>query len=252
MEIFIIVVAVIAVAAALILLVLLQLRIKKQATAENSTPESQNTSTQASSVEEIALDYPNDLILKTGPPPYRQVMKSPELYPLASSTHIEYGRGDVKIQIPTSPIHHERTKRTWNELLNAVIRPDDYGLDTPPGKQTIRGENNGIQKESHILNLPPVDEVLPTYDEVVPTCDEVRSGIPAKESRVEYCQKTFPRRDSVDILKSGYHKILGFNFGVEQTMLCRNECVFTISNALQAVITEEIMHSQSRPRLATL
>lgn len=74
MEISIIVVAVIAVAAALILLVLIQLRIKKQTTAENSTPDSQNTHTQVSSAEEIALDYPNDLILNTGPPPYRQGM----------------------------------------------------------------------------------------------------------------------------------------------------------------------------------
>ena len=72
MEIFIIVVAVIAVAAAIILLVLLQLRIKKQTTAENSTESSQRTPVRTSIVEEIALDYPNDEILKNGPPPYRQ------------------------------------------------------------------------------------------------------------------------------------------------------------------------------------
>ena len=72
MEIFIIVVAVIAVAAAIILLVLLQLRIKKQTTTENSTGSSQRTPVRTSIVEEIALDYPNDEILKNGPPPYRQ------------------------------------------------------------------------------------------------------------------------------------------------------------------------------------
>lgn len=170
------------------------------------------------------------------------VMKSPELYPLASSTHIGYG--DVKVQIPTSPIQHERTKRSWNELLNAVIRPDDHGLDFSPGKQTT-GESTQIQKDSHILNSPSIDEALPTYD-------EIRSGIPTNETKVEYGQKTSPRRDSADILKSGYYRILGFNFGVEKTRLCRNECVFTISNALQTVITEELMRSQSRPRLATL
>ena len=72
MEIFIIVIAVIAVAAAIILLVLLQLRIKKQTTAENSTAVGRRARAQASVAEEIALDYPNDEILKNGPPPYRQ------------------------------------------------------------------------------------------------------------------------------------------------------------------------------------
>ena len=72
MEIFIVVVAVIAVVAALILLVLLQLRIKKQSAAENAAANSRSTRTQVSVAEEIALDYPEDQILQTGPPPYRK------------------------------------------------------------------------------------------------------------------------------------------------------------------------------------
>jgi hypothetical protein len=72
MEIFIIVVAVIAVAAAIILLALLQLRIKKQTTTENPTEVSRETRVRRSIAEEIALDYPNDEILKNGPPPYRR------------------------------------------------------------------------------------------------------------------------------------------------------------------------------------
>ena len=73
MEIFIIVVAVVAVAAALILLILLQIRIKNQTEAENQAVINREAvRLQTSQIEEIALDYPNDPFLKTGPPPYRQ------------------------------------------------------------------------------------------------------------------------------------------------------------------------------------
>ena len=75
MEIFIVVIAVIAVAAALILLVLLQLRIKKQNAAENAATSARNACVQVSPAEEIALDYPDDQILQTGPPPYRKGKK---------------------------------------------------------------------------------------------------------------------------------------------------------------------------------
>lgn len=75
MEIFIVVIAVIAVAAALILLVLLQLRIKKQTAAENAARTARSTRVQVSLAEEIALDYPDDQILQTGPPSYRKGKK---------------------------------------------------------------------------------------------------------------------------------------------------------------------------------
>ena len=74
MEVFIIVIAVIAVAAALILLVLLQLKIKRQNEVESSTTSRRTRveRTDRGPIEEIAVDYPNDLILKNGPPPYRE------------------------------------------------------------------------------------------------------------------------------------------------------------------------------------
>ncbi|CAB4016054.1 Hypothetical predicted protein [Paramuricea clavata] len=244
MEIFVIVVAVIAVAAAIILLVLLQLRIKKQTAAEAVSRRSR-VQPASEVVEEIALDYPaNDGILKNGPPPYRQVMKSPELYPLAPSTNI--GNGDVKIQIPTSPLHNTRTKRTWNQFLNAVLRADDQGLNIPSGKHTS-GDNTPTSNDSFTQNSPVMDEVLPTYD-------EVRLGFASEESKVESCRQkpSLSRRDSADIVKSGQYNFLGFNFGIEETKLCKNDCVFTISNALQTVITEERMRLSRRPRLATL
>lgn len=171
-------------------------------------------------------------------------MKSPELYPLAPSINI--GNGDVKIQIPTSPVRNQHTKRTWNQFLNAVLRADDddQGLNIPSGKHTS-GDNTPTSKDSYTQNSPVIDEVLPTYD-------EVRLGIASEGSKVESCQKPLSRRDSADIVKSGQYNFLGFNFGIEETKLCKNDCIFTISSALQTVITEERMHSSPRPRLATL
>ncbi len=168
-------------------------------------------------------------------------MKSPELYPLASSTNI--GNGDVKIQIPTSPVHNERTKRTWNQFLNAVLRPDDEGQDTLSGIYTM-GENISISKDSCMHSSPVIDEVLPSYHELHPR-------VICEESKVESCQNPAPRRDSADIVKSGKYNFAGFNFGIERTKLCKNDRVFTISNALQTVITEEFIRSSGRPRLAT-
>lgn len=76
MEIFIIVVAIVAVAAALVILALLQLRVKRQIVVGNAV-RTQNITIEnaiSDSVDEVALDYPNDLILKNGPPPYLQGM----------------------------------------------------------------------------------------------------------------------------------------------------------------------------------
>lgn len=72
MEIIIVVIAVIAVTVAIILLALLQLRIQKQNSRANSTTRITREQSNQVQVEEIAEDYPNDEILKTGPPPYRQ------------------------------------------------------------------------------------------------------------------------------------------------------------------------------------
>ena len=171
------------------------------------------------------------------------VMKSPELYPVASSTNV--GGQDVKIQIPTSPIRNERTKKTWSQLLNVVLRSDDQGPHTPSGKYTP-GRNIPISEDSYKPNSMAIDEVLPTYDDVT-------SGYPHKEpAKEERFKKKIPRRESAYITKSGHHDFLGFHFGIEKTKLCQNNCVFTISNALQTVITEEKIQSFTRPRLATM
>jgi hypothetical protein len=158
-------------------------------------------------------------------------MKSLELYPLASSTG---NVGDVKIQIPTSPLHNQRTRRTWNQFLNAVLHyDDDQGLNVP---------SENTSKNSYINNSAVVDEVLPSYNEVT-----------GEESTVESCQNMLSRRESVDIIRSGKYDILGFNFGIEKTKLCKNDCVFTTFNTLQTVIAvEEFKQPSSRPRLATL
>lgn len=166
-------------------------------------------------------------------------MKSPQLYPLAESSNI--GDGSVKIQIPTSPIRNERSKRTWNQLLNAVLRSDDQGPNIPSGKYTL--EDNVPM--SHLYNSPVIEDVLPTYNEV---CLETTS----EASQIESGKKILSRRESADIVKSGQYDILGFNFGIEKTNLCKNTCVFTIPNALQTVITEEKMQPLGRSRLVTL
>ena len=172
-------------------------------------------------------------------------MTSPQLYPLAASTNI--GDGSVKIQIPTSPIHNERSKRTWTQLLNAVLRSDDQGPNIPSGKYTL--EDNVPM--SYLHNLPVIDDVLPTYDEVcLDTTSDVSKIVDVKMK--DSGKITLSRQESADIVKSGQYDILGFNFGIEKTNLCKNTCVFTIPNALQTVITEEKIHPLGRPRVATL
>ena len=164
-------------------------------------------------------------------------MKSPELYPLSPTKDVR-GNGEVKIQILQSPAHNQRTRLTWSQFLNAVIRTDDQGPHTPPGKYT----NGDDQVEVH--DVPSVDEVLPTYHDVC-------AGIANEESECRV-ERPMSRRDSADIVKSGRYDFLGFNFGIEKSKLCKNDCVFTISKALQTAITTEITRSTGRPRLATL
>lgn len=163
-------------------------------------------------------------------------MKSPQLYPLAASSNI--GDGSVKVQIPTSPISNERSKRTWNQLLNAVLGSDDQGPNILSGKYTSKDNDP-------MYSSPVIDDVLPTYD-------EVRLETTCEASKIESGKKTLSRRESADIVKSGQYDILGFNFGIEKTNLCKNVCVFTITNALQTVITDDKMHPLERPRVATL
>ena len=168
-------------------------------------------------------------------------MKSLELYPLASSK-LNENVGQVKIQIPTSPVHNQHTKKTWNQFLNAVLHnDDDEEINAPSGNYTS-GRSIPMAKNVYMDNSPVINEVLPSYDEA--TCEE---------SKVGSCQSPLSRRDSADIIKSGKYNFLGFNFGIEKTKLCKNDCVFTTFNAFQTVITEEeLRQSSRRPRLATL
>ncbi|XP_046857024.1 uncharacterized protein LOC124450412 isoform X2 [Xenia sp. Carnegie-2017] len=252
MEIFIIVVAIVAVAAALVILALLQLRVKRQIVVGNAV-RTQNITIEnaiSDSVDEVALDYPNDLILKNGPPPYLQVMKSPELYPLSSTVDLaeiddrDRERTDVKIRLPTSPVHNERTKRTWNLFLNSVLRHDDH-IANNSQEEVIKTSKTSVSQDHYTIDMQTAShDVLPTYDEVKP-----------KNSQE---QKPNPRQP---LKKVNYNTLPRLNFRAEERNLpVQNNNAFTVSNTIREYFRDDpgdfqesaVETGSKRPRFATL
>lgn len=244
MEVFIIVIAAIAVVAALLLLLLLQIRIKRQS--------SEGPAACEASIEEIASADPNDPCLKTGPPPYREVMKTPELYPLSSSCNVVFG--EAKIRISSSCADNERSKRTWAQLMTAVLRPDDLVPDSRPEKhspvyegnhftfklqESISDESKRSVDDCKIVvheSTSNDDEVLPTYHEACLASEPTDSGQLPPSTLDSDCEL-------------GQYELRALNLEVARTALDQEKSALSISNALQGVVVDT---GNSIPRSATM
>lgn len=181
-------------------------------------------------------------------------MKSPELYPLSSSGNFTFG--EAKIQISSQPCPgNEHSKRTWAQLMTAVLRQDDLVPATSPEKRitssirnsfppALRNSSEGRTKNvndsnTSELETPTGDEELPSYHEVCLTGSTSGLSSTDQDNHSMHCSESGLRQGNMP----------GYNDRIERTNLNNTDSVFTVSSRLQTVIVEVEM---SRSRSTTM
>lgn len=156
-------------------------------------------------------------------------MKAPERYPLSS-------------------------KKTWSELVTAVLQPEDLVPSSPLEKITTGHERNKYPStqqntesagSSTIINVQDISELdTTTNDDRLPSYDEACSGqLPPEHTDIGQQDCSSQSTES----ELGLCQLVGYNRIVERTVVAETNCAFTVSNTLEQVIVED-----ARSRALTL